>query len=431
MHILKDIVAPSIDRIIETYIKEYLVGDVYLDHENAKRCLDMEMTKQHKAALKSFASGDIENIRADYKKLGETYIELDVPFIIVSHELGYFKNELMRLCVLKKAYSEVMRVCELYEDIENEIADLYLTNYLVNLDHKNLLRLSHLSNLSEKNLMVYFEEHLVWMVKLIEAVKERNVSAFPELDCHLCNFGKWLDTESVHIIRNQSHRKAILDFHGTLHKVAGTISKYLPQKKNAKKIYGLMQKADRFSLEIGSEIAVLNNILIISTYTKDALTGLLTRRVFDTVFFNQIDIAKATENSFSIMMCDLDHFKEVNDTYGHLAGDQVLIQFSAIMKSILRKSDFVFRYGGEEFIVIFPATAYDEAKKITDKIRQKLESMPIAHEGKVINSTASFGVIEVNPLNHAVIDPQTLKNYLQEVDVRLYMAKQNGRNRVE
>jgi diguanylate cyclase (GGDEF)-like protein len=193
----------------------------------------------------------------------------------------------------------------------------------------------------------------------------------------------------------------------------------------------LLQRLDYISLEIGNEIAILNDMMMIEEYSKDPLTGLLTRRLFDKVMMGQIETAKATESQCSLIMCDLDHFKVVNDTHGHLAGDEVIKNFSALLQKILRKSDFIFRYGGEEFIVLLPATSKTQARTIAQKICDEAAAQIVLFETISLSYTVSIGVTPVITDDTAYILKETIQSYIAEVDSKLYLAKQNGRNRVE
>ena len=153
-------------------------------------------------------------------------------------------------------------------------------------------------------------------------------SPIPELNHELCTFGQWLHDVSIAYIVTTSHFKDVSRLHHGLHDLASDVVQQCqsPTRK-PKSLIHLMQRIDYISLEIGNEIAILNDMIMIEEYSKDPLTGLLTRRLFDKVILNQIDIAKATESHCSLMMCDLDHFKSINDTYGHLAGDTVIKSF--------------------------------------------------------------------------------------------------------
>lgn len=142
----------------------------------------------------------------------------------------------------------------------------------------------------------------------------------------------------------------------------------------------------------------------------DALTGLPNRNLLK-------EFAEKQRN-YSLMICDIDHFKKVNDTYGHQVGDEVLRAYSAHLRSSFRDTDFVARYGGEEFVVIFPATSKENAEKAVQKARQSWQAK------KIYKSTFSAGIAEKGT------DGETLSELVEQADKALYMAKKTGRNKV-
>jgi diguanylate cyclase (GGDEF)-like protein len=174
---------------------------------------------------------------------------------------------------------------------------------------------------------------------------------------------------------------------------------------------------------------LIDNTLINSEASKDPLTGALNRQKLNQLYFNQLEIAFATSETFVLAMCDLDNFKKVNDTYGHVAGDEVLKNFVKISKKILRSSDMLIRYGGEEFMFILPAIRLDKAKIILNEIKDEFASFVLDFEGNKISTTLSFGTLELNP----EAEESYLKNFesvVSFVDKKLYEAKNSGKNRV-
>ncbi|MGO4437514.1 PleD family two-component system response regulator [Rhizobium sp. RAF56] len=158
----------------------------------------------------------------------------------------------------------------------------------------------------------------------------------------------------------------------------------------------------------------------------DPLTGLNNRRYLDNhlkVLFNR---ARTRERPLSILITDIDCFKQVNDTYGHDAGDEVLKQFASRIRSTARGADLACRYGGEEFVVIMPDTSSDVAANVAERLREAVETMPflLKEKGIELGVTASFGI---SSLSAAVETPEHL---LRQADRALYEAKNSGRNRV-
>lgn len=152
----------------------------------------------------------------------------------------------------------------------------------------------------------------------------------------------------------------------------------------------------------------------------DDLTGLWNHRIIIDRLRMEIDRAHRDGTPLSVILVDIDHFKQINDNFGHLAGDRVLREISAIFARSVRSYDWVGRYGGEEFLLILPGSSFDAAHARAEELRQAVESAHIAEGEIIIPVTASFGVASGFPLNY-----QTM---VHAADVALYRAKDSGRN---
>ena len=158
---------------------------------------------------------------------------------------------------------------------------------------------------------------------------------------------------------------------------------------------------------------------------RDGLTGCFNRAHALEVLDGEIRRARRSKLPLSLIMIDLDNFKEINDRHGHLCGDAVLAAIGARMKSELRGSDLKCRYGGDEFMVILPDTPLGGAKQVSENLRQALVSHPITWNAEQIQVTASFGVGVVNSTDQ---DPLSA---IARADAALYRAKERGRNGVQ
>jgi diguanylate cyclase (GGDEF)-like protein/PAS domain S-box-containing protein len=160
--------------------------------------------------------------------------------------------------------------------------------------------------------------------------------------------------------------------------------------------------------------------------TRDALTGLFNRGYFNEALEGESARSERYETGFSLVMADLDDFKKINDSMGHLAGDQVLAEISERLRACLRKSDIPCRYGGEEFAVILPGTPLEEGLAIGERFRRNVEESPVNSVGGPVKITVSAGVAAFLPGKSRL--PQ---NLIQSADDALYRAKAAGRNRVQ
>ncbi len=156
----------------------------------------------------------------------------------------------------------------------------------------------------------------------------------------------------------------------------------------------------------------------------DGLTKLYNSRSFYSQLETEVDRFNRYKHPLALLLLDLDHFKDYNDSYGHLEGDKVLVRFSQIIKSCLRANDSAYRYGGEEFTVILPETAGAEARTVAQRIRSALEAERFSPEnGKEVQITISIGVTQYHY-------KEELSTFIQRADKAMYLSKQNGRNKV-
>jgi diguanylate cyclase (GGDEF)-like protein len=305
---------------------------------------------------------------------------------------------------------------------------MYLIDYLDKLMSKNNIRRNSLADLSEKNLIVHYEAHLIWLTNLAEHIKTKDRTKFPQMNHTLCDFGKWLHGDGKRTIQNNSKYKELYKIHEKLHDFAQKIYDIIEEKEYSI-LVTYLEKCELISLSIGTELSLLDQIFINKRITKDTLTGSLNRHALSDLFESQYELALATNSHFTLAMCDLDYFKKVNDTYGHIAGDHVLKLFVKIVKQNIRSSDMVIRYGGEEFIIMLPTIEKNKGYLILEKIRAEFAKAECIVEGKIIKATVSMGMMEVRP--EQLFKKEFTDEYIMIVDKNLYMAKTDGRNRIK
>ncbi|BAI81787.1 hypothetical protein DEFDS_P167 (plasmid) [Deferribacter desulfuricans SSM1] len=155
----------------------------------------------------------------------------------------------------------------------------------------------------------------------------------------------------------------------------------------------------------------------------DTLTNVFNRNTFDKYIVKAIDRFKKHNESVSVIMLDIDDFKKINDNYGHLVGDSVLRNFAAILKNSVRNSDLIFRYGGEEFIIVLPETKISQALSISERILKELNKTSFKLKKDSLKVTASMGVTESKMEDN-------VETLLKRVDNYLYKSKATGKNKI-
>jgi len=181
------------------------------------------------------------------------------------------------------------------------------------------------------------------------------------------------------------------------------------------------EKAEKLADELHNANVKLHELVF-----SDALTGLYNHRFFQEAMDREIDRSRRYKREFSLILFDIDHFKRINDTYGHLVGDRVLVAISRATERSVREADIIARYGGEEFAVILPETDLGSAKAVAERLRHDIESQNIEVDGMTIKLTISVGYTGYS--HSAMI--QDKRAVIGMADKAFYMAKQSGRNMV-
>ena len=162
-----------------------------------------------------------------------------------------------------------------------------------------------------------------------------------------------------------------------------------------------------------------------SLASTDPLTGALNRRSFYRVAERELERRARHGHPITLMMIDIDHFKRINDDYGHDAGDQALIDMTQTSLKLLRKADSFARIGGEEFVIIASEAGIDTAKNLAERLRTSLEKVIVQTKAGTLSFTVSIGLTEVKD------DEKDINTALKRADEALYTAKESGRNRIE
>lgn len=184
-----------------------------------------------------------------------------------------------------------------------------------------------------------------------------------------------------------------------------------------------------FDIPEENKLEVIKQINFMYSRTKylsqtDELTGLSNRRCFDSSYEKEFLRAQRYKNKLTLVMFDIDHFKTVNDTYGHQCGDYILKAVSNAALQTFRKTDTVFRYGGEEFVVILTETDIEQSVIPLERFRKTVETLALEYQGQRVNITVSIGACQLTE------EIKTKEELLEKADNALYEGKNNGRNRV-
>jgi diguanylate cyclase (GGDEF)-like protein len=191
--------------------------------------------------------------------------------------------------------------------------------------------------------------------------------------------------------------------------------------------YAQLTKTRKINLELKSEIERRQKLeaALKELATIDPLTGLYNRREYEILFQHEMERSKRMNSPLSVGIIDLDHFKQVNDTYGHKAGDEVLRRIATLCRENLRTMDIIGRLGGEEFIILLPETTIDRAVMVGNRLLKAFAATDIDVGTASIKITATLGITQLLP------DDKEIDIIIRRADDALYKGKEAGRNRVE
>ena len=254
--------------------------------------------------------------------------------------------------------------------------------------------------------------------------KEKSGTELPWID--VLNDGKTvigaqfnLTTDGGDVIRFAINASPILGAEGQPQGVLITLDDITDIEEQNLELQSMVQKLEHAQAQVQEQNKELTFLA-----TRDALTGCLNRRSFSEQFEALFSTARANDGELACIMVDLDHFKSVNDNFGHATGDEVIKLLAEVLKSSTRKDDLVGRYGGEEFCLVLPGMTLDVAVKVAERIRLRIKEEASRQYGDRPRVTASLGVACIRD------NPEGASGLNNLADEALYGAKQTGRNRV-
>ncbi|MBF0108597.1 MAG: diguanylate cyclase [Magnetococcales bacterium] len=242
-----------------------------------------------------------------------------------------------------------------------------------------------------------------------------------------CKFGQWLRKMCQYNPKLESFPLVvdIAFLHRRMHEAVQDLLRYHASPNMDRDILARMyDEVIAKKMAFRWLVAALDHLICYQILHTDPLTNTLGREKLLATLNREIaDVAKNPQRESLIAMVDIDYFKKINDTYGHLAGDRVLIEVTRFIKANLRPTDLVFRYGGEEFVLFLSNTSLSRAGNLLDRLRQRLSSYEISTTplSFPLTITASFGVTRLTP-------HESVQDQLERADGAMYQAKKQGRN---
>ncbi|MGL4428791.1 MAG: diguanylate cyclase [Silvania sp.] len=263
------------------------------------------------------------------------------------------------------------------------------------------------------------DAHFKWLVKILRFIANHDID-LPEITCddahQRCEFGHWINTR---LQEEREGKNFVLDIskkHIRVHQACRNIITAINDKCQTDAVFNVFEQ----SLLAFTEALTTYKVHLLQLRTSyDALTGLPLRRILDESFTSMNNELGA--EGLYLLLLDVDHFKKVNDTYGHLNGDIVLRSLAMNMSNNIRRSESMYRYGGEEFIVVLHAKDDREAVTIAERLRHDIAELEMVAGEHIIRITFTAGLTRI----HA---DEVLREVLERADQALYIGKKSGRN---
>ncbi len=354
---------------------------------------------------------------------------------------GEFENTYLER--VKNIYREIIRELTLHLDadsvqkltkIDHQIKAIDSLDALLSVRNKILALLQHyITRISEER-----EEAATFIREIGERLLQLESHMLESL--LLARESRQADTEFAVDLENQLNQfRGNVDFSQSLSELKATVISSINSIQ--KVVENKRQRDMDFAREADEQMGLLHEDLdsmkneiataqerarqLEQELLMDPLTGVFNRRAYDRRIKEELQRYQRYKHAFSVLLFDVDHFKKINDKYGHAVGDRCLKEIVKRIASVLRETDFLARYGGEEFIVLLPETASQGALQVADKLRKVIMNMEFIHKKDIINVTISLGVTEVISSDRR---PDAIFN---RMDQAMYQAKNAGRNRVE
>lgn len=412
---------------LASYFYQHMLGhpqaSVFLSAETVQQRLHASMTRWLRAIFRH-PMDDAAGIVAHQRLVGEVHARIQLPVHLVSRGARLLKHH-VRLALAQEFDDAHLRAqANVYAEGLIDLAlELMSVSYERNSQREARTDEAYRLFAIGQNVGVERERQravlMEWANEVMVALHRSGSHGLPPL--RKSEFGMWFHHKAVAMFEGDSEVEQILDI---IERIDNVILPLLRPRDGAR---GAIDRVGDLQDEIDNLKFLLSTLFernLEAENGRDALTRLFSRRFLPAVVSREINVSQKRKTGFALILLDLDHFKQVNDTHGHDGGDLVLQQASALLLSSVRNGDFVFRYGGEELLVMLVEVTAESAQRIAELIRSRFESTPFSlAQGKSVSVTASIGV--------AMFDGHPDHQYLiKRADAAMYEAKHSGRNRV-
>lgn len=420
------------DRAFELFYQELLSNKVFAKHFSSDEQVKILLEKQKLNFIATLHDSEQDLVNR-YYRVGVVHFEHDIPCEVLLNGARIL-HDIFNAAIQEKTddINLVLLNDALFRNITESLAKGYLDVFIRNeiTDLKKILVMTRNATFGdERKLLV---RHYSWVLSLLKAIERKDYSALGNLlqeqnkekgtlygyiVKHLSDIDNRIRFEEIERVRFRivSNTECIF-----FYLQRGAYPEALALIIHILEIYKLTLVLDNIISNIvvkkaESEITVTRQLSEL-----DPLTNVMNRRKFEDLLEKLVLRASRTSLPMTLIVLDIDNFKEVNDKYGHQAGDRVLIEIAHLISSLIRKSDYLVRYGGEEFVIISADSGLEGMMQLAEKIRTEVESYDFNDIGPI---TVSMGLAELS-------DEDDTNTFFQRADKNLYKAKALGKNKI-
>ena len=428
-----------VKQMVGALIKQHAadLADMFYTHmladDEARTFLDSDVVnKRLRAAMQNwlnelFSPGpkDLEEIFNHQRRIGEIHARIQLPISLVMHGARLLKHAINDYLVASSLErNELVKASNFIAETMELALDTITDYFIIDVEKRTRTDEAYRMFALGQNMLAERERQRAALLEWAQQILFRLLAGGNETDLPgigSSEFGMWLYHKAAIIFESAPELERIRQ---RIEQVERTLfPKLVASRRSSSDTSLLMKEIESGIAEIKFLLGGLFDRFIEVESGRDALTHLLNRRFMPAVLGREMGMARHSGVPFSLLLIDLDRFKKINDTYGHAGGDLVLQQASDLVTGSVRAGDFVFRFGGEEILIVLVEVDKERALRVAETIREKFEAeQMLVSEDKTANITVSIGVATYN--GHP--DYETM---IKDADGALYHAKEEGRNR--
>ncbi len=413
-----------LDQIFESFYRR-LISDRHFAGFFRDDAHIRSLVARQREHLRQALLEDLPTVRSRYVELGRFHHRIYVPFADFAVGIDFLADEFFRTVPEEEQGARIADdVHTFFRGVKDYTAKGYL-ECMLDEDARDLELFITAVRESREMASGLIAGYLLWLRQLLSALKLEREDMLPNLDIERSEFHRWLmSADAAQYVPAAEDRQHLMDLNRRIFTDAGNLFFFVKHQRYTE-VLMLYDKISKYILTANNIVTVLVARLRMRELIRDPLTRLYNRKILDDTLTQGLRLARLVQRPFSVVMVDIDDFKRVNDTHGHRTGDCVLGGVAEIIRRFIRSSDYAFRYGGEEFLLVLNDTPLRGGARLADKVRKSIAETVFSCDGIDLRVTASFGVAEMHP--ERGVD---LEDLVDRADHKLYLAKEQGKNRV-